>query len=205
MIIDASTWKPHGLINYPGLETKYLMAKQSVNDRGNLLVDRTAYKAVNLFEFLFNKFVFSDLKFSVSSQTPSNVQSRKACDIVIEAETPDRAWQTLCFAGAKRAANQTESLVKAVEDQALGYCKDFLTANSDINKVFACTIIGASIRCWTYSQGDEDLVGFWDGQSRDSYRYYLDIGDDANVARLNHAFNFMKSNPDLSAAVQHES
>ncbi|CAG9982933.1 unnamed protein product [Clonostachys byssicola] len=177
------------LDTYPGLETKYLIAKQSVDDGGNLLM-KGQYRALNLFEYLFNKFVFGDISFYVSSQT-TNIQSRQACDIVIECETPDGAWKILCF--AKRAVNGTETLVTAIEGQALGYCKDFLTANPGIDKGLACTIIGGSIRCWTYSQGDEDLLGFWDSQFRDSYRYYLDIGDDANIARLNHAFNLIKS------------
>jgi hypothetical protein len=185
-------FRPHGLIIAPIMKVQYLSAKKSVDEHGNLLVDPKEYKAVKLFYFLLNKVLFPGFNYAVSPGQPPGLQSLNKCDIIVEPLTQHKALQVLCFAEANGANKQSISLVEAVEEQAFGYSKEFVAANDNVDIVFACTIIGASIRCWTYFEGNEKLCGFWDGDQSHSYACYLDIGEDANRARIENAFEMMK-------------
>lgn len=71
---------------------------------------------------------------------------------------------------------------------------DHLAANSDINLIYACTLVGASVRCWSLQRGDDFLRPFWSGAGS-SYAQYLDVGEDANRDALLEVFGFMANVP----------
>ena len=188
------SWKPHGLIQKPGLEEPYQNARLSIDIYGNE-IDPKEHFTVHLFEDLFNKEIFTgDMFFVNSQQPPSRKRGRdKACDIAIKYLDQNYHHQILCFAEAKRARNMIYSKIRDLEKQAQGYCQDFLEANQKEEFVYACTLVGASIRCWIMRQGDPNLVGFWDGQQRDDFQYYRDVGLDEHKVELVRAFDLMKS------------
>jgi len=78
-------WKPHGLIQKPGLEEPYQDAKLSIDELGNERDPKEHY-TVHLFEDLFNKQIFTGDLFYVNSQQPLSRKkgSDKAADIVIK-------------------------------------------------------------------------------------------------------------------------
>ena len=190
-----ANWVSHGLIVDPSLESYYLAARVTVDATGDV-VHPKEYRTVNLFNHLFSKFIFRESIYGIDNQNPA-IGSAKACDIIINYFTDDFAHQVLCFVEATRASNQTGSLIEALEKQARDYCKEFLNANAnnDTDTVYACTLIGASIRCWIARRDVPGIIGFWSGDQRGSFRYYLDIGLDENRSTLERAFQKMKSVP----------
>lgn len=194
--MDPTTWRPHGLIVHPGMEAMYLGAQVTVDPNGRI-VDPKEHKTIALFNFLFSRSIFPGFSYDVSPEQPPAISSQNKCDIVIKYLTVDYAWQVLCFVEGKRARNQTDSLINAVEKQASEYCQEFLEANN-VDMVYACTIVGASIRCWTVEKDEPNAVtmtGFWDGSEQGKFQYYLDIGLEQNKDRLLAAFERMKAFP----------
>ena len=194
--MDIRTWRPHGLISKPGLEMPYRHAKRSIDAQGNE-TDPKEHFTVHLFEDLFNKVIFSEDNFFVNSQQPpaSKKGTERACDISIKHIADDFEHQILCFAEAKRARNVIYSKIQELEDQALSYCLEFLTANPDVGIIYACTLVGASIRCWSLRAGEEKFQGFWGDENMGSFDFYKDVGDDAHFPLLERSFNMMKVVP----------
>ncbi|CAG9996949.1 unnamed protein product [Clonostachys byssicola] len=161
-------WQPHGLVLEWGMESLYRTAQVTLDPDGNLVAPK-------------------------AHLTPPESGSQKACDLVIQHLTAQGAWQVACFAKTKSADNTADTLVRALESQALGYCTDFLSANPPVDVTYACTMFGASICCWMHKRGDDSMVGYWNGQLQGSFDYYLDIGLDENRGRILAAFNSMKA------------
>ncbi|KAH7324883.1 hypothetical protein B0I35DRAFT_425135 [Stachybotrys elegans] len=193
------SWQPHGLITLPGMEALYLSAKTATSDpRENA--------ATLLFQYLFQKRLFSEREFSCHSQVFPDDTEIEPCNLGIKYWTYDNTWQTLCFVEARGANHQTGTQVTALEEQVTGYCRRFLHANPDARRVFACTIVGASIRCWSFTRGDDLLEGFWGldherEHEREPLAHYLDVGIESNKQTLVDAFNFVKQNGDYGAAL----
>ncbi|KIH91146.1 hypothetical protein SPBR_01829 [Sporothrix brasiliensis 5110] len=186
-------WHKHGYITDIYLEMPYRDATMSVDIHGNE-IDPKEHTTVHFFENLFNRVIFHHPRYFVNSQVPpaSKKGSEKACDIAVKYADGNLRQRIFCFAEAKRAKSNTQAKIQDLERQALGYCVDYLDANSEINLVFACTLVGASLRCWSFHRGDDYFRPFW-GDIRPSYSQYLDVGVDANVAELDRAFNFMRN------------
>lgn len=157
-------------------------------------VDPKEASTAELFNHLFHKTIFVGDDFACSPKQQPHLRSNLQCDLVIKYLTSEYAWQTLCFATAKRDdnTNRPERLVDALEAQAQDYCHEFLQARAGIDMIFACTMMGASIRCWMFQREAGNLIGFWAGEQRGESRHYLDIGVDQNIDTLNHAFSHMK-------------
>lgn len=160
-------------------------------------VDPKEHFTTHLFEDIFNKVLFHEANFFVNSQQPpvSKKGSEKACDIAINYVTDTFDRQIFCFVEAKRASNIIHSKIQSLEEQALTYCLEFLAANPDATMVFACTLVGASIRCWSVQADAPELKGFWDGGDVGSFDFYKDVGDEAHRGLLERIFNFMKTMP----------
>jgi hypothetical protein len=186
--MDVSTWRPHGLITKIGGEPLYLAAQVTVGSNGEI-IDPKKHETIELFAWLFNKVLFRGDEWLFSSQQPYEISVPKACGRVLEQLTEDRTWKVFCFVEWARP-NQRDRLVQGLEDQVFSSCQDLLKAN-DLTSVFACTLIGASIRCWTVTS--EEMVGLWNERNRGSVDYYLDIGLDQNVTQLEMAFSRIKS------------
>jgi hypothetical protein len=190
-------WVPHGLIKNQDLEECYQNAKFSVDAKGNSY-DPKEYHTVHLFEDLFNFQLFPYAEgFKSNSQVPPSDKAGqdKASDIATKYVDDRYKWHMFCFSEAKRAKNTSQSKIRAVETQAQGYCKEFLESHPEVNMVYANTLVGASIRCWSYKQGDSKLRGFWNGDEKDHFEHYRDVGEDENVAQLEDAIANMKSIP----------
>jgi hypothetical protein len=186
--MDVSTWRPHGFITKIGGEPLYLAAQVTVGSNGEI-IDPKNHETIELFAWLFNKVLFRGDEWLFSSQQPYEISVPKACGRVLEQLTEDRTWKVFCFVEWARP-NQRDRLVQDLEDQVFSSCQDLLKAN-DLTSVFACTLIGASIRCWTVTS--EEMVGLWNERNRGSVDYYLDIGLDQNVTQLEMAFSRIKS------------
>ncbi|KLU90713.1 hypothetical protein MAPG_10565 [Magnaporthiopsis poae ATCC 64411] len=192
--MDTRSWRPHGLIQQQTLEAAYQDAKMSVDSQGNVTSPKEHF-TVSLFEDLFNKVIFPEDAFSVNSQVPPATKpgAEKACDIAIRCCMDDYSRQILCFAEAKRASSHTNAAIRDLEEQARGYCADFLDANPNVDKIFACTLVGTSVRCWEFEEKSSHLQPLWNpaGQVA-TFSEYLDVGEDAVVRRLEKAFWTMK-------------
>jgi hypothetical protein len=192
----TSQWVPHGLIQDPDLEEPYQNAKKSVDATGNSK-DPKEYYAVHLFEDLFSYLIFPRPDFKVNSQQPPSEKKGKdkVCDLAIKYVDNSRMWHILCFAEAKRAKNTSGSKIRALEEQAEGYCEEFIDAHSEMTMVYSCTLVGASLRAWTWIKGDSKLRGFWAGDEKNHFEYYRDVGLEEHRLELESAFDQMKSMP----------
>ncbi|CAG9947134.1 unnamed protein product [Clonostachys rosea f. rosea IK726] len=164
--MDITTWSPHGLITTPLSEILYLSAQISMDPFGNI-IDPKEQQTVELFCALFNKFIFREDEFISFSQAQPQLQSNEACGFVIENYVADKdAYHILCFLEVRRAKNQTGSHIVALETQALGNCGQFFQANPGVPFIYACTLVGTYIRCWTIlatEDGGPRMQGFWGG------------------------------------------
>ncbi len=146
-----------------------------------------------MFEDLFQHQIFSQPGYYINSQVPlaREKDNEKACDMAIKFLPADYRHRIFCFAEVKCAETHTYSKIRHLEEQAFGYCLDFLRANPDIGRTYACTLVGASIRCWSLAPGDNELKSFWMGP-KGSLVAYMDVGDDRYAAPLTSAFGDMK-------------
>ncbi|KAI9749021.1 MAG: hypothetical protein M1835_001659 [Candelina submexicana] len=161
-------FQPHGFIDTPQLEVQY----------------RTAHFS-NYFEDVF-----------INSQQPPEINSRKACDIVIEyTESGTFHTRVLCFIECKRTKKTTGYDLEQVEKQALEYCMAYLGSDDNLSVVYACTAIGAHIRCWRLFKGEEAFLGFWGGTSPAARDQYKDVGVDADAALIRWAIDYMIALP----------
>ena len=119
----------------------------------------------------------------------------KACDLAIKYLTHSNKHQIFCFAEAKRAKNHTYSKIRDLEVQAGEYCLEFLEANPEVARVFACTLVGASIRCWDMERGATRLRPFWGKPAEHDFTCYIDVGDDHLAHAVETAFSHMKAVP----------
>lgn len=186
---------PHGLIRNRDLEQGYQSAKFSVDANGDSS-DPEGYPTIHLFEDLFKFELFPRAEgFKSNSLVPSSDKSGQdnACDIATRYVDSKHTWHIFCFSEAKRVKNTSWSKIRDIEAQAEGYCQEYLESHPDVNIVYANTLVGASIRCWSYSKGDSELRGFWNGDDKGRFEHYRDVGEDENLAQLDHAIARMKS------------
>ena len=195
-VMMTSRWVPHGLIQDQDLEEVYQAAKLSVDRDGNCK-DPKEYHTIHLFEDLFNLLTFPRPNYKTNSQQPPSdkVGSDKLCDLATKAVDDGHKWHMFCFSEGKRASNTSDSKIKALEVQAQGYCKEFVDAHPHVNRIYANTLVGASIRCWSYTRGDSKLRGFWNGDEKDHFEHYRDVGNEEHKLQLERAFADMKSMP----------
>lgn len=200
--MDTRSWRPHGLIQQQTLEAAYQNAKISVDSQGNVISPKEHF-TVSLFEDLFNKVIFPEDAFSINSQVPPATKhgSEKACDIAIRCCMSGYSRRIFCFAGAKRASSHTKAAIRDLEEQARGYCADFLGANPKVNKIFACTLVGTSVRCWEFRNADSHLRPLWGDKKPSNFSDYLDVGEDAGIPRLEKAFGAMKRSSGASSSL----
>ncbi len=119
----------------------------------------------------------------------------KACDIGTHYVDDNYAWHMFCFSEGKRARNTSQSKIRTLENQAQGYCEEYINSHPEVNLVYANTLVGASIRCWKYQRGDSKLRGFWDGDTKDHFEHYKDVGEEVHRPQLENTFADMKSMP----------
>lgn len=103
-------------------------------------------ETVALMEVIFNQKVFVDKNaLVVNSQQPPHPKSRSSCDITVS--YLDHSWDisTLCFAECKRASTNALYSLRALEEQALEYCKAHLEHYTG-NIIHLCCYNGGSSR-----------------------------------------------------------
>ncbi|RFU34565.1 hypothetical protein B7463_g1761, partial [Scytalidium lignicola] len=192
----ASPWVPHGLIQHIGLETPYQNAKHSIDEHGNLK-DAEYYTTIALFEDLFHHIIFSSSEYKSNSLVLPSTKSdpNMACDIVTSYIDDDNYhWHFFCFSevrGSKSATAGTS--IRALEEQVLEYCKEYLQEQPpEVNLVYANTLVGASIRSWSYRRGEGNLSGFSDSAEYGNFGCYKDIGEESNRRLLEDTFGYIK-------------
>ncbi|KAH8817090.1 hypothetical protein F5884DRAFT_853520 [Xylogone sp. PMI_703] len=186
-------WEPHGLIQDQRDEEDYQAAKITVDEHGNI-IDPKEYRTVLLFKGLFEEVLFPGRNFKVNSQyLPSEkMDVDKACDLAVRFVDSQYKWHILCLVEAKRAG---KTGIRDLEDQAELYCEAFLEGHQDQDVIYACTLVGVSVRCWKVTRDSPRLQGLWDADEKGHYEFYKDVGEDANIQLLEHAFEAMKSIP----------
>jgi hypothetical protein len=193
MAASESKFHAHGLITSPALEIQYLVAH--IANYKKAKHDPREYETVELLENIFNKVVFNRDDIFVNSQQPPGMHSKKACDIVIKyIEKGTFLAKILCFVECKRSKKKSHYSLKVVEEQALGYCKEYLKATG-ASFVYAATALGAHIRLWKYSEGEAGLTPFWGSRTPGAWKYYKDVGVNKDGAELLQCFLQMHTFP----------
>jgi hypothetical protein len=86
--------------------------------------------------------------FAVSAKQPPTPDSDTRCDIVVRyLESGYQKIRALCFTKCKRAKKSQAFSLKALEEQALGYCRLYLD-HKKVLFVYATTMAGAYVRLW---------------------------------------------------------
>jgi hypothetical protein len=193
------TFTAHGLVEKWQLELPYREAKRNVDPRTGHASKE--HYTVSYFEDLFAKVIFSHDDFSINQQISGVPKpgAEKACDIVIKYFSPAQGRQLLCFAECKRRRNTSPSRLVDLEEQARGYCIDFLDDNPQIPRAFACTLVGVWICPWYMSRERNVLVPLLPGgtSKQGDFGNYKDTGLDENAELI------MASFQDMIKASQH--
>lgn len=192
--MDINTWRPHGLITDPGLEIRYLSA-QHISVTNNTVINPKQSRTRSLFDFLFNKYIFTGVHFGCSRPAHNS----PPCDLIIERFREGSGWRSicLCFSSvtvSKDGGEEGEPFgIEELEARALNGGELFLHENMGADSIHAMTLVGVSLRCWTYRRGEERLRGCWAEGNDGAFGDYLDIGSDENRSTLERVFRDLKS------------
>ena len=183
-----TSWAPHGQIKSRDLEEAY---QNALNSQGK------EFYSIILVEDLCNSEWFPRPNYKTNSQVPpSNTGGyNKACDLATSFIDSGYKWHLFFFQEGKRAKRTSQSNIKALEIQAQGYCKDFLDSNQDVDMVYANTFVGVHVRFWSFTKGDNILRGFWNGDEKDHFEHYRDVGRDSHSSDIERAIHHMKAVP----------
>lgn len=148
--------------------------------------------AIQVMENVLNKVVFRnyDTVF-VNSQVPPHDQTNEKVDLAVTYMTQEREIQVLCFIEGKRTSQRQSYITKAVENEALDYCKGFLANNNLHAFVYAGTLVGVHLRLWVLHKEATDFEPLWGSPFRGSNEDYKDLGDDSEVEDILKAFHDM--------------
>lgn len=205
---DLSDWKFHGLILRAEGESFYRAAAagSESNDAPSTTSRR---RTLDLFAYLFQKILFVGLPvICAGAACPDEEEEAAAVAydagvMTFNATGNSPSMRMLCFADGRDTANTSaadDTLAEALEKRALAGCEGFLAVQPDVQRIYACTLVGARIRCWmlarTGEDGDEDergnqLVGVWAGDCHGRFSHYLDIGADETRAVIEGALSQM--------------
>jgi hypothetical protein len=78
-----------------------------------------------------------------------------------------------------------------IEEHTQVYCTDYLTANPQVPRIHACTMVGVRIRIWVMSRDDRILMPLWGTPERGDISSYKDTGLDENIVLLTQSFRQM--------------
>lgn len=193
--MEPSDWRFHGLILRPEGEHLYRAAAQA--DENSDAKSRKR-KTLDLFAWLFQKILLVDLPVIWIGGADSEDEEGGGGGydgglLVVHANGGGPASRVLCFVDAHDSSDEggEDTRVEALERRALEGCKGYLATHEGEDKIHACTLIGAKVRCWTLDrppEGDEgeqeqQLLGLWAEQCRGRSTHYLDVGLDHNQNR----------------------
>jgi hypothetical protein len=141
---SSTGFRPHRLIRT--LMQQQLYNKAYIANIYTGIADPKEHETVALIEVVLYKNIFTKDYFAITSEQPASAMSKRRCDIMIKyLESGSENIRTLCFAECKRTNNSQAFSLKALEDQAVDYCKLYL-AQEKVTFVYAATMAGAHIR-----------------------------------------------------------
>lgn len=192
MSSSRAQFQPHGLITTPALHVQYLSAHIESYDKA--IHDPKEFQTLELLENILNKVVFSrSSRIFINFQQPPGIESRKACDLVVKyAEADSFQTQVLCFVKCERSEETSLYSLKALEQQALGYCKEYCSIEGK-PFIHAATAYGAHVRLWKYPKGNSSLFQLWGSEEEGHWEHYKDVGVNEDGALLLKWFTMMAS------------
>ncbi|KAG5754570.1 hypothetical protein H9Q70_002815 [Fusarium xylarioides] len=128
------------IINTPMLKTLWQDAQ-----------DYPEWAATKLWEYVFNRVIFRDDKWVVSSQQPPTraADDKRRVDLVVQKQSSKGDLQTLLFLEAKRAEVDA-SVVQIVEYQAFtAACAYYIETGKE--QIWTMTCVGSAARLWIFS------------------------------------------------------
>jgi hypothetical protein len=137
------------IINTPMLKTLWQDAQ-----------DYPEWAATKLWEYVFNRVIFRDEKWVVSSQQPPTrtAGDLRRVDLVVQKHSSKGDLQTLLFLEAKHAKVDA-SLVQVVEYQAFtAACAYYVETGRE--QIWTMTCVGSAARLWIFSAKSEYLIPF---------------------------------------------
>jgi hypothetical protein len=144
---SALAFKHYGLIRTPIEEVLYHKAHIANVYTGiaNLKEHETV---VLMLAILYSNVFLTRENFAVSAKQPLTPNSNTHCDIMVRyLESGYQKIRALCFAECKRAKKSQAFSLKALEEQALGYCRLYLDYKK-VPFVYTATMAGAYVRLW---------------------------------------------------------
>lgn len=190
--MDLTCWKPHGLILRSEGEWPYRAAKGAADTDENSTAP-SKQNALDLIAYLSQKILLVHAAVTyVGQHQPESDKAHDAALVTYDKED-SMALKVLYFANAKSSddSETDDSLAEALEKRALEECHEFLAANADVEQIHACTLIGATIRCWVVKKKADSMAGLWNGECRGKFGHYLDLGRDEDRAAIESAFSRM--------------
>jgi hypothetical protein len=152
-------------------------------------------KAIHVLENVLNKVVFLGKEYSsvfVNSQVPPHEKSDLKADLAIKYMTKAHKIVHLCFIEGKRTSRTQSYSTRAVEEEALDYCKEFFADRSNTaDFVYAGTLVGVHLRLWIVHREDMRLTPLWGSPHLGSNEDYKDLGDDLHGPEIKKAFHEM--------------
>ncbi|KAL4887779.1 hypothetical protein BDV59DRAFT_162545 [Aspergillus ambiguus] len=151
--------------------------------------------AVRVLENVLNKVVFTGPDYSsvfVNGEVPPHEHSSLAADIVITYLTRVMRLQILCFIEAKRTRVRQSYSTRAVEEEALDYCREFFSDRSNTSDfVYAGTLVGVHLRLWIVRRNEMRLCPLWGSPDLGSNEDYKDLGNNRDGQDIQKAFRDM--------------
>jgi len=200
--MSSSGFRPHGLIRTQIEQALYNRAHIANVYTG--IADPKEYETSALMMFILYSHLFTAQEnFVVSAEQPPEQTTKKRCDIVVRyLESGGQRIRVLCFAECKRARTSQKFSLHALEEQARGYCEEYLKSEPDTPWVYAATMAGAHVRLWTVKRHVKGMVPFTGLPTEGDWNEYKDVGDDTAGRELEICFRRMKEWPPEPHAVQ---
>jgi hypothetical protein len=182
-----------GLISFANLEL-YNKARIAFPPPANYVRPKEDI-AIQVLENVLNKVVFVGKEYStvfVNSQVPPHETSSLKADLAIKYMTKAQRLWTLCFIEGKRTSRTQSYSTRAVEEEALDYCKEYFANRSNTDDfVYAGTLVGVHLRLWIVYREDMSLTPLWGSPHLGSNEDYKDLGDNVHGPEILKAFHDM--------------
>jgi hypothetical protein len=187
--MDTMTLKfvSRGLIKHPLGEQLYTKAHVDNPDVKAVLENAT----VPFWEYTLKQ-MFDQIseRVALSSQQPASPQSKKACDLLLSAWNENSETNSaICFIELKRPTEKTPAKLKILENQVLGYCREYLDYHEEDQYIFAGTGVATHIRLWIVRRGiSMELEPLWGSPKLGEWINYYDTGDEERGKAIEGSF-----------------
>ncbi|KAB8227556.1 uncharacterized protein BDW43DRAFT_323825 [Aspergillus alliaceus] len=151
------------------------------------------WASAKLWSYLWNKHLFAEKEWVVSSETPPEGRGRRRVDITIEYFGGDSKLAVLAFHEAK-ALNAGPQDVQDAEHQAFDACMRYLGEHPELQFVYAFTSFGTKGRAWRCAREDIYLSPLFGSDHLAERTEYVELHS-SEAQQIRQAVQMMKAVP----------